>query len=148
MEERTERRAFERLEFTGAQVSYEKEKVGFSLTNRLCGPLSLKDINICGACLKTDNPLDLGDLLYLAIFIPNVEEIRIIGNVRWTEYCKETDNYCTGVQFFQFGWGEHFDSIDHMQRLQKICDNYHSMKDFPYNSQINSSDLPNNLLDS
>ena len=147
MEKRKERRAFERIEFVGAQVLYTKES-GFSIVNRLYGPLTVKDLNICGACLETDGQINPGDLLFMEIFLPSEEEIRVTGNVRWTKVRIKNEEYFSGVQFFQFGWGEHFDSILYLQRLQRLCENYNINKKFPYLDQSNPNDLNNSLLDS
>jgi hypothetical protein len=69
-----------------------------------------KDISEGGICLICDEALEIGAFLNLVFYLPNKEEVKTIGKIKWSK--KASESYFEyGIEFWQL--------TDHEQT--KIC---------------------------
>jgi hypothetical protein len=59
-----------------------------------------KDISKGGICLIVDEQLESAGYLNLVFFLPNKEEIKALGKIKWCKKISESYFEC-GVEFFQ-----------------------------------------------
>jgi len=125
MEEKKDRRSFDRLEIPGMNaillrgqwyqiLSY---KLLFRVLKFLFKKTQLKNISVSGACIFNDRNYNKGDMVHMIISVPGASYIPVKGSVRWSSE-NTGNNGFAGVQFEAFSSGKKYNSYNSLKQLQ------------------------------
>lgn len=126
MEEKKDRRSFDRLEIPGMQAVLLKGywyqilsyKLLFRILKFLFKKTHLKNISVSGACIACERSFDTGEHVHMIISIPGSSYIPVKGSVRWAANSSERSGYYAGIQFEAFSSGKKFNSFETLKKLQ------------------------------
>ena len=126
MEDKKDRRSFDRLEIPGMKAVLLKghwyQILSYRLLYRIFRFLfkktHLKNISVSGACIECDQNFNTGDAVHMIISIPGSSFIPVKGSVRWSSNSFDSHGYYAGVQFEAFSSGKKFNSYESLKQLQ------------------------------
>ena len=126
MEDKKDRRSFDRLEIPGMKAVLLKghwyQILSYRLLYRIFKFLFkktlLKNISVSGACIACDQHFNTGDAVHMIISIPGSSFIPVKGSVRWSSNSIDSKGYYAGVQFEAFSSGSKFNSYESLKQLQ------------------------------
>ena len=123
MTEKSDKRAFDRIQIPGASVIFRKKnKLGFF--ERFSKPMELFNITKSGVCFASDKNFDTGEHVCIDIIIPGEKELRLYGNIKWINEDMTTEARLIGAQFSAFGKGRTYNSLKSLDRLRTLHREY------------------------
>ena len=123
MTEKSDKRAFNRMQIPGASVIFRKKnKLGFF--ERFSKPMELFNITKSGICFASDKKFDAGEHVCIDIIIPGEKELRLYGNIKWISEDMVTEACLIGAQFSAFGKGRNYNSLKSLDRLRSLHQDY------------------------
>lgn len=117
-----ERRSLRRFNIPGSIVLYKKEK-GIKLLQRYSSSPNLVNLTKSGLCIQIKNGINSGDRLKVHLEFPGDGKIEVKGRVRWKNTANEKFNEI-GIQFEPFGEGKKFNSVECLEKLREISEQY------------------------
>ena len=125
MEDKKDRRSFDRLEIPGMQVVLLKGywyqilnyKLLFKILKFLFKTTHLKNISVSGACIANKRNYNKGEHVHMIMSIPGSSYIPVKGSVRWASDSSEKQDYA-GIQFEAFSKGKKYNSYESLKKLQ------------------------------
>jgi hypothetical protein len=121
--EKSDKRAFDRLQIPGALVIFRKKnKLGFF--ERYSKPMELFNITKSGVCFASDKKFDAGENVCIDIKIPGEKELRLFGNIKWISENLASAVCLIGAQFSAFGKGRNYNSLKSLDRLRSLHQEY------------------------
>ena len=126
MEEKKDRRSFDRLEIPGMKAVLVKNhwysllssKLIYNLLKVLLKKSHLKNISVSGACIECKRAYTAGESIHMIITVPGVSFIPVKGSVRWSSNLDQGNKFYAGVQFEAFSNGKKYNSYDTLKQLQ------------------------------
>jgi len=118
-----DRRTQVRFKIPESEIYY-KLNGSFSFLNRYVGPMDLIDISKSGAGFFGMPPLNKNDVVRLQIKLPEFEGLKLKGIVRWTRDDPETGALRIGIQFSPFGTGREYNSLQMLETLGKLSEQF------------------------
>jgi len=126
MEEKKDRRSFDRLEIPGMKAVLLKShwyqilsyRLLYGILKFLFKKSQLKNISVSGACIESKRVYNTGDSIHMIISIPGSSYIPVKGSVRWAADNSNGNGYYAGVQFEAFSSGKKFNSYESLKQLQ------------------------------
>ena len=125
MKELTEGRTEKRVVIDGANVKYRKLN-GNAYSGKFTEPLELKNLSMRGACFEIHHYLRNGDTLLIDIIMPDRENIQARGVVKWIHVNSWKGLTEAGVEFSQFGWGDHWNFTQYKSKLNNIIEQFYN----------------------
>ncbi len=123
MAEKSDKRAFDRMQIPGASVIFRKKnKLGFF--ERFSKPMELYNITKSGVCFASDKKFDAGEHVCIDIVIPGEQELRLYGSIKWISEDIASDSCLIGAQFSAFGKGRTYNSLKSLDRLRTLHQEY------------------------
>ena len=123
MTEKSDKRAFDRLQIPGASVIFRKKnKLGFF--ERYSRPMELFNITKSGVCFASEKKFDAGENVCIDIIIPGEKELRLYGNIKWISENMAAEACLIGAQFSAFGQGRNYNSLKSLDRLRTLHQEY------------------------
>ena len=123
MTEKSDKRAFNRMQIPGASVIFRKKnKLGFF--DRFSKPMQLFNITKSGVCFAADKKFDAGENVCIDIIIPGEKELRLYGSIKWISEDIVSDSCLIGAQFSAFGKGRNYNPLKSLDRLRTLHQEY------------------------
>ncbi len=123
MTEKSDKRAFNRMQIPGASVIFRKKnKLGFF--DRFSKPMQLFNITKSGVCFAADKKFDAGEYVCINIIIPGEKELRLYGSIKWISEDIANDGCLIGAQFSAFGKGRNYNPLKSLDRLRTLHQEY------------------------
>ncbi len=119
MSDPKDRRFYERISISGAEVFYRKRRRLYWF-NGYNGPVTLKDITKSGICFELVKLLDRGVPLTINVAVPGEEVLSVKGNIVWASYNNFEKRAYAGIRFNLFGKGRQHNSFRTYERLEHI----------------------------
>lgn len=118
-----ERRELKRFNIPGARIKYTQE-AGFQNSMGYSGNGKLIDISIKGVRFETEHDLSVGAIINLELIISNRPVIKLAGYVLWVIAGNENVLSQAVVQFYTFGEGKEYNSIESMNALEELTNEF------------------------
>ena len=123
MTEKSDKRAFDRIQIPGASVIFRKKnKLGFF--ERFSRPMELFNITKSGICFASERKFDAGEYVCIDIIIPGEKELRLYGSIKWISEDMATEAGLFGAQCSAFGKGRNYNSLKSLDRLRTLHQEY------------------------
>jgi len=118
-----ERRAFPRFKIPNAKITFLQEE-GFQGAGSVSGEGVLDDCSLRGIRFITKIKLQPGAKIKLELSVPSQEPIKLDGNIIWCSSLSYKNRTIAVVELAPFGEGKGYNSIEALNDLEKIADEY------------------------
>jgi hypothetical protein len=115
----TDNRTQPRINFPNTSLSI-KQTQPFIKIFSYNGQNEIVDLSKSGAGIISTIIMNKGEKIKLKIKFPNEKDMTLKGQVKWTNPINGNGAYRAGIQFQPFGYKRYYNSIEDLERLNKL----------------------------
>ena len=119
MNQSTDRQTQPRIKFPGTSLSI-KQSQSFRKIFLYNGQNEIVNLSKSGAGIISTISLNKGETIKIKVKFPGEKDLILKDKIKWVNPINGNGTYRAGIQFHPFGYNRYYNSIENLERLNKL----------------------------